>query len=38
VLAFDADVRNLVPEQVLIALKNKSKGREWWLKWNLLNY
>ena len=28
VLAFDADVRNLVPEQVLIALKNKSKGRE----------
>ena len=28
VLAFDADVKNLVPKQVLIALKNKSKGRE----------
>lgn len=28
VLTFDADVKNLVPEQVLIALKNKSKGRE----------
>ena len=27
VLAFDADVKNLVPKQVLIALKNKSKGR-----------
>ena len=28
VLTFDADVKNLVPEQVLIALKNKNKGRE----------
>ena len=28
VLTFDADVKNLVPEQVLKALKNKHRGRE----------